>query len=241
MHDIPRRVVHGRALARALDTDFLLRFRVLFAQRSRHRSRTASCANRHLVTVRRHPGGRVQHGEIVGDARSPARRPWAALRIEVARLQLGNIDPRSDRIILRGKASREGGIPLPADVGQAANGGPVDSAWFLCASSCRSRCQDNHLPPKVQERCTRRLLRFIESSPGSGQRINTDTECSSGMVRRRPGVTGFSVESRSLLCTYCLFALETSVGHLRRSDLPPRTALGFRFRTSEHPALGPAH
>jgi tetratricopeptide (TPR) repeat protein len=47
-------------------------------------------------------------------------------------------------------------------------------------------------------------------------------------------------ETRSLLCTYCSFAVETYVGHLRRSDLPPRTALGFRFRTSEHPALGPA-
>jgi hypothetical protein len=32
---------------------------------------------------------------------------------------LGDIDWRSDRIILRGKATREGGIPLPADVGQA--------------------------------------------------------------------------------------------------------------------------
>ena len=66
---------------------------------------------------------------------------------------------RSGRIILRGKASRKGGIllttaenqasrvapglgldrrqqiPLPADVGQAANGRPVDSAWFLCAST----------------------------------------------------------------------------------------------------------
>jgi hypothetical protein len=150
------------------------------------------------------------------------------------------IDPRSGRITLRGKASCKGGIPLPADVRQAANGGSVDSAWFLCASSCRSRCQDNHLPPKVHERCTRRLLRFIESPPGSGQRTNTDTECSSGIVRRRSGVAGFTAETRSSLCTYCSFALETSVGHLRRSDLPPRTALGFKFRTSEHPARGPA-
>ena len=45
---------------------------------------------------------------------------------------------------------------------------------------------------------------------------------------------------RSSHCTYCLFALETSVGHPRQSDLPPRTALGSKFRTSEHPALGPA-
>jgi hypothetical protein len=56
----------------------------------------------------------------------------------------------------------------------------------------------------------------------------------------RGGVTGSTVETRSLLCTYCSFALETSVGHPRRSDLPLRTELDYRFRTSEHPALGPA-
>ncbi|WP_329056229.1 tyrosine-type recombinase/integrase [Amycolatopsis sp. NBC_01488] len=39
--------------------------------------------------------------------------------IEVARLELGDIDWRDGRIILRGKASREDGMPLPADVGQA--------------------------------------------------------------------------------------------------------------------------
>jgi site-specific recombinase XerD len=39
--------------------------------------------------------------------------------IEVARLELGDIDWRGGRIILRGKASREDGMPLPADVGRA--------------------------------------------------------------------------------------------------------------------------
>ncbi|WP_436501727.1 tyrosine-type recombinase/integrase [Actinokineospora sp. HUAS TT18] len=39
--------------------------------------------------------------------------------IEVARLELGDIDWRGGRILLRGKASREDGMPLPADVGQA--------------------------------------------------------------------------------------------------------------------------
>lgn len=39
--------------------------------------------------------------------------------IEVARLELGDIDWRGGRIILRGKASREDGMPLPGDVGQA--------------------------------------------------------------------------------------------------------------------------
>jgi site-specific recombinase XerD len=39
--------------------------------------------------------------------------------IEVARLELGDIDWRGGRIILRGKASREDGMPLPSDVARA--------------------------------------------------------------------------------------------------------------------------
>jgi site-specific recombinase XerD len=39
--------------------------------------------------------------------------------IEVARLQLGDIDWRGGRIVVRGKASREDGMPLPIDVGRA--------------------------------------------------------------------------------------------------------------------------
>jgi site-specific recombinase XerD len=39
--------------------------------------------------------------------------------IEVARLQLDDIDWRAGRIILRGKASREDGMPLPSAVGRA--------------------------------------------------------------------------------------------------------------------------
>jgi site-specific recombinase XerD len=39
--------------------------------------------------------------------------------IEVARLELDDIDWRGGRIILRGKASREDGMPLPTDVGRA--------------------------------------------------------------------------------------------------------------------------
>ena len=38
--------------------------------------------------------------------------------IEVARLELGDIDWRGGRIILRGKASREDGMPLSTDVGR---------------------------------------------------------------------------------------------------------------------------
>ena len=39
--------------------------------------------------------------------------------IEVARLQLDNLDWRAGRIVLRGKASREDGMPLPADITEA--------------------------------------------------------------------------------------------------------------------------
>lgn len=39
--------------------------------------------------------------------------------IEVARLELGDIDWRGGRIIVRGKASREDAMPLPTDVGRA--------------------------------------------------------------------------------------------------------------------------
>jgi site-specific recombinase XerD len=39
--------------------------------------------------------------------------------IEVARLELGDVDWRGGRIIVRGKASREDGMPLPTDVGRA--------------------------------------------------------------------------------------------------------------------------
>ena len=38
---------------------------------------------------------------------------------EVARLELGDIDWRAGQIILRGKASRQEGMPLPVDVGEA--------------------------------------------------------------------------------------------------------------------------
>jgi integrase len=39
--------------------------------------------------------------------------------IEVAMLQLGDFDWRTGRIIVRGRASREDGMPLPPDVGRA--------------------------------------------------------------------------------------------------------------------------
>jgi site-specific recombinase XerD len=39
--------------------------------------------------------------------------------IEVTRLELGDIDWRGGRIIVRGKGSREDGMPLPTDVGRA--------------------------------------------------------------------------------------------------------------------------
>jgi integrase/recombinase XerD len=39
--------------------------------------------------------------------------------VEVARLELSDIDWRAGQVILRGKASREDGMPLPSDVGEA--------------------------------------------------------------------------------------------------------------------------
>ena len=38
---------------------------------------------------------------------------------EVARLELGDIDWRAGQVILRGKARRQDGMPLPCDVGEA--------------------------------------------------------------------------------------------------------------------------
>jgi hypothetical protein len=91
------------------------------------------------------------------------------------------------------------------------------------------RYRDNHLRPKARDGFT-----------GSGQ-LGTTPILSGFRYGSTPaGVTGSFVETRSVLCTYCLFALETSVGHRRRSDSPPHTVLGYRFQTSKHPALGPA-
>ena len=39
--------------------------------------------------------------------------------IEVARLELGDVDWRAGEIVVRGKASREDRMPLPAEVGEA--------------------------------------------------------------------------------------------------------------------------
>ncbi|MEU0533419.1 site-specific integrase [Amycolatopsis tolypomycina] len=75
------------------------------------------------------PAGQVQRLLDSCDRSDPVQaRDYAILilvarlglrSIEVARLELGDIDWRDGRIILRGKASREDGMPLPADVGQA--------------------------------------------------------------------------------------------------------------------------
>jgi integrase len=75
------------------------------------------------------PAGHVQQLLDHCDRRDPVQvRDYAILMlvarlglrsIEVARLQLDDIDWRAGRIILRGKASREDGMPLPSGVGQA--------------------------------------------------------------------------------------------------------------------------
>jgi site-specific recombinase XerD len=75
------------------------------------------------------PGGDVQRlldscdrGDLIGI------RDYAILMLvarlglrsaEVARLELGDIDWRAGQIILRGKACRQDGMPLPCDVGEA--------------------------------------------------------------------------------------------------------------------------
>jgi site-specific recombinase XerD len=75
------------------------------------------------------PAGRVQLLLDSCDRGDPVQaRDYAILMlvarlglrsIEVARLQLSDVDWRGGRIILHGKASREDGMPLPADVGRA--------------------------------------------------------------------------------------------------------------------------
>ncbi len=61
--------------------------------------------------------------------------------IEAARLQLDDLDWRAGRVILRGKASREDGMPLPADVEEA-----------LSASLCQARPATGE-PPGVVRPC----------------------------------------------------------------------------------------
>ena len=93
--------------------------------------------------------------EIPGDARRPrerlldscdavtsAARDYAIMlllarlglrSIEVARLQLGDLDWRAGRIVVRGKARRQDRLPLPADVGGALAG------YLRCAAGATSR------------------------------------------------------------------------------------------------------
>ena len=115
------------------------------------------------------------------------------------------------------------------------NGGPADSAglfaWAVATADVKTTIFGRRPRRDAQAHsCLNR--KFTPVAASALTRILNAVQVWSDAVR--------VFETRSLLCTYCSFALETSVGHLRRSDLPPRTALGFRFRTSEHPALGPA-
>ena len=63
----------------------------------------------------------------------------------MARLELGDIDWRAGQIILRGKASRQEGMPLPADVGRGAGrlpdaGAAADANPRRCSWPPRLRC-----------------------------------------------------------------------------------------------------
>lgn len=79
--------------------------------------------------------------------------------IEAARLQLDDLDWRAGRIILRGKASREDGRPMPADLGDAFSAclwparrpasrqvyvRPCSSVWLGCRTR---RHQTPRFPP----------------------------------------------------------------------------------------------
>ncbi|MCE7006410.1 tyrosine-type recombinase/integrase [Kibdelosporangium philippinense] len=88
--------------------------------------------------------------------------------IEVARLKLGDIDWRGGRIILRGKASREDGMPLPADVGQAladylADVRPATSvrSVFLSCKAPRRGIRPDLVSDVTRRACDRAGLRRV--------------------------------------------------------------------------------
>ena len=235
MHDIPRRRCTPRRVER-LDTDFLPDFVICSAQRRRHRSRT----NLARIAIGQWCIRVVDSSTARSSAMHLAARPVGCAR------------PRwRDCSWMTSTRAAAGSF--------CAARHPVKAEYRCRLTSARRQTEVRPIPLGFFARVVaaadvkttifrRRFRRDAQADscasskvhPVAASAANTDTECSSGMVRRRSGVAGFTVELRSLLCTYCSFALETSVGHLRRSDLPPRTALGFRFRTSEHPALGPA-
>jgi site-specific recombinase XerD len=82
--------------------------------------------------------------------------------IEVARLELGDIDWRGGRIILRGEASREDAMPLPADVGQAlaaylADARPATAvrSVFVCCKAPRRAIRPDLVSDVTRRACDR--------------------------------------------------------------------------------------
>jgi site-specific recombinase XerD len=82
--------------------------------------------------------------------------------IEVARLELGDVDWRAGRIIVRGKGSREDGMPLPTDVGRAlaeylANVRPQTSLrWvFICCKAPRRGIRPDLVSDVTRRACDR--------------------------------------------------------------------------------------
>jgi len=82
--------------------------------------------------------------------------------IEVARLELGDIDWRGGRIIVRGKASREDGMPLPTDVGRAlaeylADVRPQTSlrSVFICCKAPRRGIRPDLVSDVTRRACDR--------------------------------------------------------------------------------------
>ena len=56
--------------------------------------------------------------------------------IEVARLELEDLDWRAGELVVRGKARREDRLPLPADVGDALAGLPRRCAAGVTRATC---------------------------------------------------------------------------------------------------------
>jgi site-specific recombinase XerD len=126
-----QRVIVGSAKGRVAELRSLLRY--LFVRGLTPRLLTTAVPPvagwRETGIPKALPAGHVQRLLDNCDHRDPVQvRDYAILMlvarlglrsIEVARLQLDDIDWRAGRIILRGKASREDGMPLPTEVGRA--------------------------------------------------------------------------------------------------------------------------
>jgi hypothetical protein len=117
--------------------------------------------------------------------------------IEAARLQLDDLDWRAGRIVLRGKASREDVMPLPADVGQALSADsepPRVSAAVLVgvAVGCRTgRIRVGNSvgdqPPRSTPTSTRRSSPTVARGSGISRRSSAAGEAAGSAVTTSNG------------------------------------------------------